>query len=304
MSDDLENIEVSTEDDDIEVELPEKEEPVAQEKPAAEPEEGADEEDLSAYSARVQKRISKLTREREEERRLRQQEAAEKARLQQERDEALRLAEQMRSANSRLQDELITGTGVAIKQVKDRIDAQLIQAKLKYRTAYEAGDPDALSDASELIAKLTAEKARVEAIPPRQKQPEFEPTERPQAQPAVDAKAQAWVQRNSWFNEDPTMRGYALGVHEQLVKEGIAGGSDLYYSRIDDAVKSRFPEKFGAAPEAKPTRTANVVAPASRTTGTSPRKVTLTSSEVLIAKRLGLTPEQYARQKLKDMSNG
>ena len=103
---------------------------------------------------------------------------------------------------------------------------------------------------------------------------------------------------------DSEMTGYAYGLHEKLIKSGVDPRSDEYYNQIDRAVRRVFPDRFddGRTEEFAPQRQAgNVVAPAGRS-GKKSRKVQLTSSEVALAKRLGLSNEQYAAQKMKEMN--
>ena len=117
-----------------------------------------------------------------------------------------------------------------------------------------------------------------------------------------------WAEDNPWFGEwskeyDPEMTGYAFGVHEKLIKSGIAPDTEEYYNQIDDAMRRGFPDEFDDGPfeEPAPQRQAgNVVAPAARS-GKKPRKVQLTSTQVSLAKRLGLTNEQYAAQLMKEV---
>ena len=122
-------------------------------------------------------------------------------------------------------------------------------------------------------------------------------------EPTRDAKAAAWQERNSWFGQDDEMTSLALGLHEKLVKEnGMAyATTDEYYRRIDDTMRKRFPENFqDVVEDTKPTdrsKPSTVVAPASRST--SSKKIKLNTSQLSIAKKLGLTPEQYARELMK-----
>jgi hypothetical protein len=132
------------------------------------------------------------------------------------------------------------------------------------------------------------------------------------AQPqATDQKLAEWQGRNSWFGQDEEMTAAALGLHEKLKRQGMQIGSDQYYATLDNTMRKRFPENFdddqeppdveevkaqpkGDNPKAKP---ATVVAPATRST--APKRVRLTQSQVAIAKKLGLSPEQYVRELLK-----
>jgi hypothetical protein len=121
-----------------------------------------------------------------------------------------------------------------------------------------------------------------------------------------DAKTKAWADENPWFGDDSEMTGYAFGVHEKLVKQGLnpQTQSDDYYKAIDESMRQRFPDKFDVqeVEEAPVRQTGSVVAPATRS-AKKPRKVQLTSTAVALAKRLGLTPEQYAAQLMKEQSN-
>ena len=121
-------------------------------------------------------------------------------------------------------------------------------------------------------------------------------------------KLLAWQEKNEWFGKDEEMTSLALGLHEKLVRSGISPTSDEYYRRIDSTMQKRFPEYFGDATldedqPAQRTKPSTVVAPATRST--APKKVRLTKTQVALAKKFGLTPEQYARETLKlENANG
>lgn len=184
-------------------------------------------------------------------------------------------------------------------------------AKREYREAYEAGDAEKLVDAQEKMtaAKMKVEKASnyAENINQRaslqEKENEVQIPQQTYQEPTRDAKAAAWQERNSWFGQDDEMTSLALGLHEKLVKEnGMAyATTDEYYRRIDDTMRKRFPENFqDVVEDTKPTdrsKPSTVVAPASRST--SSKKIKLNTSQLSIAKKLGLTPEQYARELMK-----
>jgi gentisate 1,2-dioxygenase len=119
-----------------------------------------------------------------------------------------------------------------------------------------------------------------------------------------DSKAQSWQEKNSWFGQDDEMTSLALGLHEKLVKQnGMAyATTDEYYKRIDETMRKRFPENFEDVDDEKPqskVKPSTVVASASRST--SSKKVRLTTSQQAIAKKLGLTNEQYARELIKEI---
>ena len=265
----------------------------------AEPQVPEDDE-IQSYSEGVQKRIKQLKFEYHEERRRKE----EAARLQ---EEALRYAQQVKAENERLRKTLEEGEGVLVNQAKGRVAAELDKAKAAYKAAYESGDSDALIEAQERLTALQAEKMRYDSYRPQPRQAQTPAPEytRPQPQPPQpDAKAVAWAKRNPWFEQDEEMTGYAYGLHQKLVKSGIDPRSDEYYNQIDRAVRRVFPDKFddGQIEEVAPQRQAgNVVAPAARS-GKKPRKVQLTSTQVALAKRLGLSNEQYAAQLMKEMS--
>lgn len=263
-----------------------------------------DDDEIQSYSEGVQKRIKQLKFEYHEERRRKE----EASRLQ---EEALRYAQQIKTENDQLRKTLAEGEGVLVNQAKGRVAAELDKAKAAYKAAYEAGDPDALIEAQERLSALQAEKLRYDnyrSQPRQQVAPQQAPAPQyaqPQPQPPKpDDKALEWAKRNTWFERDSEMTGYAYGLHEKLVRSGVDPRSDEYYNQIDRAVRRVFPEKFddGQIEDVAPQRQAgNVVAPAARS-GKKPRKVQLTSTQVALAKRLGLSNEQYAAQLMKEMN--
>ena len=260
-----------------------------------------EDDEIASYGENVQKRIKQLKFEFHEERRRKE----EAARLQ---DEAVDYARKVYEENQKLRKTLEEGEGVLVQQAKGRVEAELERAKSAYKQAYEVGDPDKLIEAQEQLNNLQNEKFRVESYKPKQQQAQEEPVQLQQKPkvPEPDAKTKAWASKNEWFGNDSEMTGYAFGVHESLVKQGINPQSqaDEYYNRIDESMRQRFPDKFGEQQvEAAPVRqTGSVVAPAGRS-AKKPRRVQLTSTQVALAKRLGLSAEQYAAQLLKEASN-
>ena len=258
-----------------------------------------DDDEIQSYSEGVQKRIKQLKFEYHEERRAKE----EAARLQ---EEALKYAQQIQQENERLRKTLEEGEGVLVNQAKGRVAAELDKAKAAYKAAYETGDPDALIEAQEKLTMLQNEKIRYENYKPqpRQQQAPQPQYQQPTPQPnRPSERALQWAQRNDWFEKDSEMTGYAYGLHEKLVKSGVAPDTEEYYNQIDKHVRRVFPDRFDdvSFEETAPQRqTGNVVAPAARS-GKKPRKVQLTSTQVSLAKRLGLSNEQYAAQLMKDM---
>ena len=258
-----------------------------------------DDDEIQSYSEGVQKRIKQLKFEYHEERRAKE----EAARLQ---EEALKYAQQIQQENERLRKTLEEGEGVLVNQAKGRVAAELDKAKAAYKAAYETGDPDALIEAQEKLTMLQNEKMRYENYKPQPRQQEAPQPQYQQPTPQPNRpsdRALQWAQRNDWFEKDSEMTGYAYGLHEKLVKSGVAPDTEEYYNQIDNAVRRVFPDRFDdvSFEETAPQRqTGNVVAPAARS-GKKPRKVQLTSTQVSLAKRLGLSNEQYAAQLMKDM---
>ena len=187
-----------------------------------------------------------------------------------------------------------------LEQAKKVVENELSEAKRKYKEAYESGDSDALVAAQE---ELTAAKIKADRVsnfrpaPLQQENPFVQPTPQPETvTPKVDSKAAAWQEANPWFGTDDEMTALALTVHRKLVESGVSPTSDEYYDRINNRMRQVFPDAF---PSEKPVKKSPVVAPATRST--APKKIVLTKSQVNIAKRLGLTNEQYARAVAEEM---
>jgi hypothetical protein len=286
--------------DDIQVEITD-DTPVKDRnrKPSAPPEEVTDDE-LSEYSDKVQKRIKQFTKGYHDERR--KAEAA-----QREREEAVRLAQKLIEENNQLKESVNKNQELLLEQAKAKTKAEFEAAQASAKRAHEEGDSEKVAAAQAALATAAARMERVANIkPPALQQQENTVKTQPSAPEAtVDDRALKWQQDNQWFGQDDEMTSLALGLHQRLVKEGVDPRSDEYYDRINRRMRQLFPDKFDEdfeeedpKPAAKPRRS-NVVAPASRST--APRKVVLTASAVALAKRLGLTPEQYARQVAEDM---
>jgi hypothetical protein len=274
------------------------------------------EEELSNVSQSVQKRIKKLKFDYHEERRGK--DAA--ARM---RDEAVTYAQRVAEENKQLRDLLNRGEKVLIDEVKTRTEKDVSAAKERLKRAHEEGDSEALADAQELLARASYDAQKASEYSPVSEPPSAQEQEQPQPQvqqrpPVPDPKAAQWAQRNPWFQTDREMTAFAFAVHEDLVSSGVSPASGDYYGRIDRKMRERFPEKFGEADETDvsvdapslrqdetPRKPSTVVAPARRTTGAKSRKIKMTKTQVLLAKRLGISPEQYAKQVLElEKANG
>ena len=260
--------------------------------PMAEPPQDPTEEELATYSESVKNRFKHFTKGYHEERRAKES-------AQREKDEAIRFAQSMVEENKKLKGSVNQGQTVLLEQAKKVITGEIEDAKRLYKEAYESGDADKLLEAQEALttAKIRADKVNNFRPAPLQEQETPVQITQQAPQPApVDEKLSAWQDENRWFGSNKRMTSYALGLHEELVESGVRVGSDEYYKRIDTDIRERFPDQIGAGEsvDAKPQRIkSNVVSPATRST--APKKIVLTQSQVNLAKRLGLTNEQYAR---------
>jgi hypothetical protein len=252
-------------------------------------------EELRKYGEEAQKRIEKFTKGYHDERR------AKEAALR-EREEAIRLAQAIIEENKKLKGSLSKGQEVLIAQAKAASDLEMEKAKRKFKEAYDAGDAEALAEAQEALTTAKIKSDRIANFKPTPLQAEEKRVEQqPFVQaPQPDTKALAWQDNNRWFGNDEEMTSFALGLHQKLVKSGINPRSDEYYERIDSRMRQVFPDAFSTSPDdsdkaERPSRAkASVVAPATRSTGS--KKITLTQTQVNIAKRLGVPLELYAKK--------
>ena len=271
--------------------------------------EGEDEDlDETQFSKRIQKRINKLRYDYNEERR-------EKERFQRENTEAVNYAQSIQSQNEDLRNQSAELRRLLYDQVAAKTDTEIESVKRRYKEAYENGDTDSVVSAQEDLSRLYAEKTRFSAEGDsfeQQSAPQQHAVQQQQPnKPPPDPMAVDWLKRNAWFQQPgyEEMTGYAVGLHEKLVKQGVdPRNNPSYYDNIDTALQKQFSEFFGEgqeqASEAPTSRRTPVVAPSKRGTGRTPRKVELTSTQVSLAKKLGLSPQQYAAQLVKEMSNG
>lgn len=261
-----------------------------------------DDEELATYSAGVKSRISELTHARHDERRAR--EAAER-----ERDEAMRAAQNLLAQNRALAQRTTEGETHLVAASKAAAEGELEAAKRDLLAAKEAFDPEAELKAQDRLLDAKIKLREIERFRPAPVQKPEEvvklaPVE-PQEAPA-DQKTLRWQARNQWFgaegNEDIT--SYALGVHKQLMTAGVDPRSDEYFTKIDAKLHGTFPEFFGKstreAPDDRSTqrngapRTSPVASATRQVNGVT--KVRLTPTQISLAKKFGLTPQQYAQE--------
>jgi hypothetical protein len=258
-------------------------------------------DELEEYSEKVKTRLKQMKKVWHDERREKEREAREKM-------EAISTAQRLLERTRQLEATLMQGEQSLIGSYAQTAEYEIAAAKREYKEAYESGDADRMTDAQE---KLNAASYKLQQI--RNYRPTLQPTESqveiPQQQvqqPRLDTKTVAWQERNTWYGTDPEMTATALGLHQKLVSERGPqyAGTDEYWGVVDKTMRRRFPDYFGdgvengeAKPATRDSKAAPVVAPASRTR--SPKKIVLKQSQLTIAKKLGLTPEQYARELMK-----
>jgi len=259
-------------------------------KPSAPPDELTDEE-LENYSEKVKKRLQHFSKGYHDERR------AKEAALR-ERQELEAMAARLVEENKKLKGTVGKNQEAMLEQAKRMAERELEEAKARFKSAYDAGESDAVVSAQEELtnAKLKVDRVNnIKLTPLQEDEVDVQPRN---TAPTVDPKAQDWQARNSWFGDDEEMTSFALGLHQKLVKQGVNPQSDEYYEKIDSRMRQVFPESFDEGEleqeEEKPRRKTNVVAPATRST--APKKIVLTQTQVALAKRLGVPLKDYAAQ--------
>jgi len=247
------------------------------------------EEELAGYSKEVKQRIKHATRSYHDERRAKEVALRE-------REAAVNYAKQLLDKIKEQEGTVHKSREVALDQAKRNIVMEVEKAKAAYRSAYESGDPDAVTEAQDKLteAKIKFDKVSNFKLPPVQSaQSEIKQSVAPPA--PVDEKANRWAKDNPWFSSNKRMTAFSLGVHQELVEdEGIDPRSDEYYLKLNAAIREKFPDEFEDAPVSKQ-KSPSVVAPATRSI--APKKVKLEKAEVDVARAMGVSLEQYAREK-------
>jgi murein DD-endopeptidase MepM/ murein hydrolase activator NlpD len=256
-----------------------------------------DDNKLEEYSKGVQARIGKLTRK------LREAERREQA--------ALDYAKGVEKSRTELESKFKKTDSDYIKKFETTISSGLEAAQKELAAAIESGNAEAQVQANKRIAQLAFENAKLEAAKEGR---EAQPTQAekpvtnlsqggnvniPQTDDPInmDPKAEAWAAKNSWFGRDRAMTYTAFEIHKDLTeKEGFDPSSDEYYAEVDKRIKVDFPHKFGNTNDKQTTAPVQTVASASRSVKPGRKTVRLTSSQVAIAKKLGVPLEEYAKQ--------
>lgn len=257
-----------------------------------------DDDEIASYSERVQKRIKDATFKFHDQRRKR--EAAER-----EREEAVKFAQEALKKAQQLEAAVYQYEAGYVDQAKTRVGVELAQAQADLKAAFEVGNADKMAEAQAKIAKLSVQEDQFSRFKPRQA---AEPEDyKPQVQNKTadeDAKRyQAWVEKNPWFEQDDTLKDFAMGIHARLaVSDPDNVGSEDYYNEIEKRVKTAFPAKFKTT-ETEGSRTkAPPVAAVSRNTGSDKARKTirLTREQMALCRRLGITPQDYVREMAKN----
>lgn len=255
-------------------------------------------DELEDYSSKVKKKLVQLKKLAHDERR-------EKEAIQREQQEAIALARRLIEENNKLKSTLNNSQKSVLDTAKRAVEMEMAQAEREYREAYESGDSEKLLEAQKKLNQISIKIDKVSNFKPaplQEEQFEVKPRQEPVQRVRSDPSAEAWKKENPWFGEDREMTSLALGLHDKLKEEGVVVSSQEYYRRIDQTMRKRFPERFEDQSEndekpVRATKAGNVVAPAQRTTAS--KRVRLTNSQQGIAKKLGLTNEQYAAEFIK-----
>jgi len=285
-------VNIEEEKKEVEVVEPVKEEPVEEKKEEVEEKvekKVEEKKELEEYSEGVQRRISKLTKKwREAER---QKEAA------------LDYAKGVQYEHSQLKTRFSKMEPNYVKALENRVASGMDAAKAKLTTAREAGDINAEVEAQKSIAQLGIEEVRLNALKDRQSQDKEQEVKTPTLQdtvgrtPPPDPKAEDWASKNEWFGKDNAMTYTAFDYHKKLTEqEGFDPNSTEYYAEIDKRMRLDFPHKFDNTMSQESTNRTQIVASAKRSVHPGRKTVRLTSSQVAIAKKLGVPLEEYAKQ--------
>jgi hypothetical protein len=255
-----------------------------------------DKDELEEYDEGVKEKLKQMKKVWHDERR--EKEAAHR-----EREEAIAYARKIAEENKKMRQMIQSGEKEYVETIQSSANMQLEMAKKGYKEAYESGDVDQMMEAQQKLQEANLRLMRANSFKPTALQEEkFEVQTQPeqtQSVPRPDKRAEDWQKENRWFGQNKVMTAMALGLHDELKDSGVPIGSDEYYDALNKTMRRRFPEQFEEtqeeevpkAPSARP-KQRSVVAPAVRTT--SPTKVRLTQTQMNLAKKFNLTPEQYA----------
>lgn len=266
-----------------------------------------DEDDLEKYNAEAKQRLLQMKKLINDERRAKEQALREQ-------QEAIRVAQSLVEETKKLKGRLTEGEKVYVSNAKEGAERQLELARIAYKEAYDSGDSDKVVEAQEKLTEAKFKLHEVQSYRPQYEESalqtaenEVKIPEQSQQPQRLDSKTQAWLDKNSWYGVDDDMSFLAMGIHRKLERNGVVTGSDEYWNAIDTEMRKRFPEKFSGdnTQETKDSvkKPSTVVAPATRST--SPKKIRLTQTQLALAKKFKLSPEQYALELTKlESQNG
>ena len=261
-------------------------------------------DELESYSDGVKERLKQMKKVWHDERRAKESALREN-------QQAVEMAKKAMEENKKLREDAKKGREAYLNTAKQSVSYEEEMAKRAYKDAYESGDTDSVVEAQSKLAEVNFKKQQLNSYQPSRQEEEnsVNSISTEAVKPQLDSKTMAWQERNTWYGTDEEMTAAALGFHQKLVRQkGDAYvGSDDYWADVDTTMRRRFPEYWdeqstdrGGKPDRAENKPATVVAPASRST--SSKRIVLKQSQVSIAKRLGLTPEQYAKE-LRRMEN-
>ena len=264
-------------------------EPVAPEEPPVEEVaevaevETTDEDELTNYSEKVQKRINTLTRK------LREAERGQES--------AARYAQDLQKQNIALQSQAVTLQESNFTETENRLKSQKAQTLAALKEATQNADHEKVAEANDVLAQIAAREIQVQEGKQRVEYQKQVAAEQPQTEvemPAIHPDTQQWLDDNPWFLNDSEMRTSAQAIDKDLIQEGYVEGSSAYFKEVDKRIREVHPEKFGGTTTAKPQQK---VASANRTAGqaSSKRQVKLSPSEVAMAKKLNVPLKEYAK---------
>ena len=246
-------------------------------------------QEVEEYSEGVKKRIAKLTKKMRE--------------AERQRDEAISFAERTKKERDEFKTQSISLDKNYATEMEGRIASSLAAAQAKLAAARESQDSKAEVEALTAISQLGYEQGKLAELKTAQQMQETAAKEKPAVptQPkrpsAPDPKAEAWAEKNEWFGKDNAMTYTAFDLHRKLTEEeGFDPKSDDYYEEIDKRIRLEFPHKFDTTVEKQTSKPTQNVASATRSSKTGRKSVRLTSSQVAIAKKLGVPLEEYAKQ--------
>ena len=288
------NLEEQKDESVVETEAPKEEtvseEPVETKQEEVKEEVKKDDEQLEDYSKGVQSRIAKLTRKMRE--------------AERQRDAATEYAKSVEQRRQALETRFEKTDADYIKKFETSINTGLEAAQKELAAAISAGDAEAQVQANKRIATLAFENAKLEQSKSVREEKISKPADvrapeqpRTQMQEPSDPRAESWASKNSWFGQDRAMTYTAFEIHKDLVeKEGFDPNSNEYYAEVDKRIRVDFPHKFATTDNRNTTDPVQTVASAKRSVRPGRKTVKLTSSQVAIAKKLGVPLEEYAKQ--------